>query len=85
MKELPDDVRPYRWYGLIFDEVGCYIYLQEAIIRGGGYAVLKERPDEAVYCFDYRTLKLKPKATTFQDIVRDAWRACNLKALYKRM
>lgn len=49
------------------------------------YAVLKERPDEAVYRFDYRTLKLKPKATTFQDIVRDAWRACNLKALHKRM
>ena len=35
MKEMPDDVRPYRWYGLFFDEDDRYIYLQEAITRGG--------------------------------------------------
>ncbi|WP_290773658.1 MULTISPECIES: hypothetical protein [unclassified Exiguobacterium] len=35
MKELPDDVRPYRWYGLFFDEDDRFIYLQEAITRGG--------------------------------------------------
>lgn len=34
MKEMPDDVRPYRWYGLFFDEDDRYIYLQEAITRG---------------------------------------------------
>lgn len=36
MKEMPDDVRPYRWYGLFFDEDDRFIYLQEAITRGGG-------------------------------------------------
>lgn len=35
MKELPDDVRPYRWYGLFFNEDDRFIYLQEAITRGG--------------------------------------------------
>lgn len=35
MKEMPDDVRPYRWYGLFFDEDDRFIYLQEAITRGG--------------------------------------------------
>ncbi|KOP29151.1 hypothetical protein ADM98_09610 [Exiguobacterium sp. BMC-KP] len=62
-----------------------YFFFGSSFKQDEYYAVLKERPDEAVYCFDYRTLKLKPKATTFQDIFRDAWRACNLKALHKRM
>ncbi|KTR58650.1 hypothetical protein RSA42_14585 [Exiguobacterium indicum] len=62
-----------------------YFFFGSSFKQDKYYAVLKERPDEAVYRFDYRTLKLKPKATTFQDIVRDAWRACNLKALHKRM
>lgn len=62
-----------------------YFFFGSSFKQDEYYAVLKERPDEAVYCFDYRTLKLKLKATTFQDIVRDAWRACNLKALHKRM
>lgn len=62
-----------------------YFFFGSSFRQDEYYAVLKEHPDEAVYRFDYRTLKLKPKATTFQDIVRDAWRACNLKALYKRM
>lgn len=62
-----------------------YFFFGSSFKQDEYYAVLKERPDEAVYCFDYRTLKLKPKATTFQDIVRDAWRACNLKVLHKRM
>ncbi|MFL0200514.1 SMI1/KNR4 family protein [Exiguobacterium acetylicum] len=62
-----------------------YFFFGSSFKQNEYYAVLKERPDEAVYRFDYRTLKLKPKATTFQDIVRDAWRACNLKALHKRM
>jgi len=35
IKELPDDVRLYRWYGLFIDEDDRYIYLQEAITRGG--------------------------------------------------
>ncbi|MCQ4090570.1 hypothetical protein [Exiguobacterium sp. LL15] len=35
MKEMSDDVRPYRWYGLFFDEDDRYIYLQEAITRVG--------------------------------------------------
>jgi len=62
-----------------------YFFFGSSFKQDEYYAVLKERPDEAVYCFDYRTLKLKSKATTFQDIVRDAWRACNLKVLHKRM
>lgn len=62
-----------------------YFFFGSSFRQDEYYAVLKERPDEAVYCFDYRTLKLKRQATTFQDIVRDAWRACNLKALHKRM
>lgn len=62
-----------------------YFFFGSSFRQDEYYAVLKERPDEAVYCFDYRTLKLKRQATTFQKIVRDAWRACNLKALHKRM
>lgn len=62
-----------------------YFFFGSSFKQDEYYAVLKERPDEAVYRFDYRTLKLKPKATTFQDIVRDAWRTCNLKAQHKRM